>query len=141
MNSYYVYLHKTKDGVPFYVGKGKGRRAYSTNRNDSWKELVSSIGEYDVEIRYKGLSEEDSFAIEKRLIAEIGLGNLTNMTNGGEGGSRKDELVQQAIYKLDCIIALSNITEVELKRDKNLRDMLKDLNFFCDLHDEIKSYL
>ena len=141
MNNYYVYLHKTKSGIPFYVGKGKGKRAYSTDRNKDWKALVDRIGQYDVEIAYNNLSEDESFEIEKRLIAEIGVNNLTNMTTGGEGSSRKDSLIVEAMAKVELIIALSNITESELKKDKTLREMIEMLNFYSDLHNEIKGYL
>jgi hypothetical protein len=93
VNSYYVYLHKTKDGVPFYVGKGKGKRAWSTDRNTNWKEFVNTIGEYDVEIVNDKLSEKQSLEIEKNLISTIGITNLTNILEEGyESGESPEYL-------------------------------------------------
>ena len=88
MNNYYVYLHKTKDDKPFYVGKGKDKRAWSKiGRNTEWKDLVKQIGEYKVELVYNNLSEEESLHIEKELIASIGINNLTNiLEKGGMSG-------------------------------------------------------
>ena len=83
MNNYYVYIHKTKDGIPFYVGKGKGKRAWSNARNTNWKEFVNQIGEYDIELPHTNLSEEKALDIEKELIAKIGLDKLTNIAAYG----------------------------------------------------------
>ena len=83
MSRYYVYIHKTKDGVPFYVGKGTGKRAWSTDRNDNWKEFVNRIGEYEVEIVNDKLSEKQSLELEKNLISTFGISNLTNVLEEG----------------------------------------------------------
>jgi hypothetical protein len=46
----YVYYHKI-DGEVFYVGMGKGARAFDqTLRNEIWFSLVRKHREYDVEI-------------------------------------------------------------------------------------------
>jgi len=89
---YYVYLHKRKgtDKV-FYVGKGSknknGERSeMAKNRNRWWHHIVDKDGGFDVEIYQDNLTEDKAYELEKELIADIGLENLSNMTEGGEGG-------------------------------------------------------
>lgn len=66
-NDYYVYLHKTLDGKPFYVGKGRLLRAWSKySRSKLWKD-VSQQG-YIVEIYKDGLSNQDALILENQLI-------------------------------------------------------------------------
>lgn len=89
---YYVYLHRDRStGEVFYVGKGKGRRAWRTDpRNGNWKEKVSSLTSgWDVEIAKQDLSEIEAFAIEAELVEKFGGcatngGTLTNLIPGGE---------------------------------------------------------
>lgn len=91
MEEYYVYKHLKKgtDEV-FYIGKGKGKRAYwPYQRNDHWHNTVAKYG-YDVIIIEDGLSEADAFALEIDLITQYGrkdirTGCLVNWSNGGEG--------------------------------------------------------
>ena len=44
-NDFYVYIHKRQsDGIVFYVGKGRGKRAYYFHeRNDHWKKHSRSM--------------------------------------------------------------------------------------------------
>jgi len=90
MNNYYVYTHRKADtGEVFYVGKGKGKRAYKTyNRSRYWNNIVSKHGR-EVEIIVDNIDEELAFLIEIETIATLrSRGNvLCNMTNGGEGSS------------------------------------------------------
>ena len=85
-NNAYVYGHyKADTGELFYIGKGTGKRAWSTkDRNNRWMYTVDKHG-IEVKILYKNLSEEDAFQKEMELIKEIGLENLTNITEGGDG--------------------------------------------------------
>jgi hypothetical protein len=94
IDDFYVYIHKTTDSNEvFYVGKGRGDRAYAlTGRNRYWKEKIESLnGKYTIEIVEKDLLEHEAHILENKLILEYGkvsdgTGSLVNWTDGGEGG-------------------------------------------------------
>lgn len=87
---FYVYLHRrATDGTVFYVGKGKGRRAWERyGRNDWWKNVFYKNGAI-LEILYQDLEEFEAFRLEEIVIKnyEMNGANLCNMTSGGEGAS------------------------------------------------------
>lgn len=65
---YYVYYHiNNESNEVFYIGKGKGDRAWSMNRNCDWLEYVNN-NDYRASILCSGLSEEEALAIEKAMI-------------------------------------------------------------------------
>jgi hypothetical protein len=69
-DSYYVYKHSI-NGVCFYIGKGRGDRAWRFKecRNDVWRKYVESIGfKFDVTIISMGVSESEALIIESALI-------------------------------------------------------------------------
>ncbi len=81
---FYVYLFLRKDGTPYYVGKGHGKRAFDESRTRHPKDLSR------VQVVEADLSEVAAFELEKRLIAQYGrkdagTGILRNRTNGGDG--------------------------------------------------------
>ena len=91
--SYYVYLHKkATTGEVFYIGKGKGNRAWSReSRNKFWKAVEKKHG-FIVEIFMDNIQEWYALELEKELICKYGRRNnstgiLTNITDGGEGVS------------------------------------------------------
>lgn len=100
--NFYVYLHIRKDGTPFYVGKGRGKRAFASSKRERgmhWKQIVeaefsqSYIPKENVVFLSTFLSEEDALNIEKYWIALFGRqdihlsGVLVNKTDGGDGVS------------------------------------------------------
>lgn len=108
--TFYVYvLHDPrKCGEPFYVGKGKGKRAWNHTRpgsasykgvgkNQFKERVISAIREAGMEpvidIIVDGLAEDDAFDLERELISTLGRrgiddgGILTNRTAGGEGST------------------------------------------------------
>jgi hypothetical protein len=85
-NEYYVYMYLREDGTPYYVGKGKKNRAYTTHKR------VKPPSNDRIVFPYTDLTEEDAFKYEKDLIAKYGrkdnnTGILRNLTDGGEGMS------------------------------------------------------
>lgn len=86
---YYVYAHYRLDtNAPFYVGKGKNRRAYEKRRRNSyWSNIVNKHG-YRIEILYKDLTEQEAFDLEVKAIKELSASyRLANLTIGGEGAT------------------------------------------------------
>jgi hypothetical protein len=88
---YYVYKHiRLKDGSTFYIGKGKSDRMYSADgRNVYWKRIVEKDGGFTAKLVKENLTNEEALDLEKKLIAEIGIDNLANMTEGGNGGDTR----------------------------------------------------
>jgi hypothetical protein len=91
-----VYIHRRLDIEDdfknvFYVGIGKSeKRAMNTQkRKKFWNNIVNKHG-YKIEITHKNVCWEEACSIEKYLISfygrkDLGLGNLCNMTDGGDG--------------------------------------------------------
>lgn len=87
MNNFYIYIHTRPDnGAVFYVGKGKGKRAFNLNRNPHWAAIYKKYGR-EVCIVTDNLSENEALNKEKELISHFkSLGaDLVNKTDGGEG--------------------------------------------------------
>lgn len=82
VDAFYVYAHRSPDGQIFYVGKGRGARAWSVERHPVWTHYVNTRlgGKFDVEILHEGLSEDHALDLEGELIFEFGEG-LVNWVN------------------------------------------------------------
>ncbi|HSA76880.1 MAG TPA: NUMOD3 domain-containing DNA-binding protein [Nitrosarchaeum sp.] len=96
-----LYRHLKPNGEVFYIGIGNDiKRAYSVRgRNKFWKRVHAKYG-YEVEILKCDLIWEDACELEKTLIswygrADLGLGTLTNLTNGGDGQENPSEETRQ----------------------------------------------
>jgi len=82
---YYTYAYLRKDGTPYYIGKGSGRRAYNQLNH-----MVKTPEEERVLILKQNLTEEQANQHEVYMIdvlgrKDIGTGILRNLTDGGEG--------------------------------------------------------
>lgn len=107
---YYVYkLIDPRDDKIFYIGKGTGLRMYNHVSNVKRDRIlnkklhskIKKILESGNRVKYIKVfltdCESDAYSKEKKLISEIGLDNLCNVTDGGEesrywsGKSRSEE--------------------------------------------------
>lgn len=87
-----VYKHTRLDtNKVFYIGIGKNiSRAYNKNHRTIWWKKVINKTPYVVDILFDNITYQEAIKIEKYLIKyygrkDLGLGELVNMTDGGEG--------------------------------------------------------
>lgn len=100
----YVYEHWRPDtGQCFYVGKGRGKRARDSTRNQHHKNVVAKLVRqglnFEVRIIADSLSDAEAFALEVERIAlwrSVGI-RLANLTDGGDGPSNPTEEVRRKI--------------------------------------------
>jgi len=86
-NDYYTYAYLREDKMPYYIGKGRGNRAYDQRRTIKPPKDKSRI----IFLK-KNLTEAEAFKHEVYMIfvlgrKDLGTGILRNLTNGGEGAS------------------------------------------------------
>lgn len=111
MKQFYTYIYSDpRSMVPFYVGKGHGKRAYkhlkcknngNPHLNNKIKQMLRESIQPLIEIA-EVPSESEAFWFEADLIASIGRldlgkGSLLNLTDGGEGCSNPTQAVRHKI--------------------------------------------
>jgi tetratricopeptide (TPR) repeat protein len=112
----YVYAHMDSAGKIFYVGKGEGRRAWSTDRHPLWRRYVEKHlgGNYQVRILQDNLSAAEAEEVEAAWIAQCS-DDLVNWVNMGRA---TDLQALEHYHKLrDANRALIQQAEAIEKRD------------------------
>ncbi len=85
---YYTYAYLREDRTPYYIGKGKGNRAF----NKRYKGAKLPKDKSKIILLKQNLTEEEAFKHEIYMISifgrkDLGTGILHNRTNGGDGAS------------------------------------------------------
>jgi hypothetical protein len=85
---YYTYAYLREDATPYYIGKGKGDRAY----RKSGKPCATPKDKSKIIHLKTNLTEEEAFNHERYMIfilgrKDLGTGILLNKSDGGEGRS------------------------------------------------------
>jgi hypothetical protein len=111
MNKYYTYAYLREDGTPYYIGKGRGQRAYWRNSNDR----IPAPQKNRILILKSNLTEESAFRHEIYMISlfgrkDLGTGILINLTDGGEGRSNMSQECREKIRKINLNKEVSDIT-------------------------------
>lgn len=83
---HYVYVHRDNDGKIFYVGKGRGDRAWSKDHHPVWHQYVEGRcgGQYTVQIVSYHETEDEALSAESAYIGKYGP-QLVNWQNSGRG--------------------------------------------------------
>ena len=133
---YYVYIHFRKDdGSPFYVGKGKNKRAFEggSRRSKRWNWVVEKHG-HTVDFAFVGMPEEDAFLIERFFIVQFRSEGypMVNMTDGGEGSNNKEQVRTNKEQILDLLFHLGRLPRVGIESERRLCNAMR--NYCCKDH-------
>jgi hypothetical protein len=158
----YIYGDYKFDFEPIYVGKGKGIRPerhfvlykkYNNRFYSKMSSIISSGNKPEFILLRSNLSEKESFELERYFINLIGRiengGNLTNLSDGGEGqsGFRHSEKTKRKMSEKRSgrkLKPLSDETKLKISISKigkpsKLKGMSFDDRFGTEVSNEIKN--
>jgi hypothetical protein len=144
MNNTLLYFHRRKNtNEVFYVGIGSKYRAKSSkDRNAYWHNIVNKVG-YDIEIVHKDLSWKEACELETKYIKQfgrkdLGLGNLVNMTDGGDGTKGHIPPKKVLEERSKRMIGKKQSKETNVKKSQSLKDFWNDEDNKKMMSDAIK---